>query len=88
MTWTRSPRPTREQRIAERAERMAAQAQTCMPRRAAVMGGATSGPAPEARQKVPGKVRQSIRDSARELEEASGHPLPNPPPIEHARNTQ
>jgi len=44
MTWTRSPQPTREQRIAERAARMAAQAQTCMPRRAAVMGGSTAGP--------------------------------------------
>lgn len=65
MAWTRSPQPTREQRIAERAARNAAQAQTCMPRRAAVMGGTTSGPAPAARQKVPGKVRQSIRDSAR-----------------------
>ena len=65
MTWTRSPQPTREQRIAERAARNAAQAQTCMPRRAAVMGGETTGPAPAARQKVPGKVRQAIRDSAK-----------------------
>lgn len=47
MTWTRSPQPTREQRIAERAARNAAQAQTCMPRRTAVMGGGTAGPAPK-----------------------------------------
>ena len=44
MTWTRPPIPTREQRIAERAARMATQAQTCMPRRTAVMGGGTAGP--------------------------------------------
>ena len=47
MTWTRSPQPTREQRITERAERNAAQAETCMPRRVAVMGGGTAGPLPK-----------------------------------------
>lgn len=65
MAWTRAPQPTREQRIAERAARNAAQAQTCLPRRAAVVGGGTVGPAPAAREKVPGKKRQAIRDSAR-----------------------
>lgn len=65
MTWTRSPQPTREQRIAERAARNAAQAQTCMPRRAAVMGGTTSGPVEAPKITVKTKVRQSIRDSAR-----------------------
>ena len=59
------PRPDREQRIAERAARNAIQAQTCLPRRAAVVGGGTVGPAPAAREKVPGKKRQAIRDSAR-----------------------
>lgn len=63
MTWTRSPQPTREQRIAERAARNATQAQTCMPRRAAVMGGGTAGPVQKADKTA--KVRQSIRDSAR-----------------------
>lgn len=45
MTWARTSRPDREQRIAERAQRNAAQAQTCLPRRAAVVGGGTAGPA-------------------------------------------
>lgn len=31
---------------------------------------------------------QTLQDIARELEEASGHPLPNPTPIEQARNTE
>ena len=35
MTWTRSPQSTREQRIEARAARNAAQAETCLPRRAA-----------------------------------------------------
>lgn len=47
MTWARTSRPDREQRIAERAQRNAAQAQTCMGRRPAVMGGETAGPAPK-----------------------------------------
>ena len=47
MTWARTSRPDREQRIAERAQRNAVQAQTCLPRRAAVMGGETAGPAPK-----------------------------------------
>ena len=47
MTWARTSRPDREQRIAERAARNAAQAQTCMGRRPAVMGGETAGPAPK-----------------------------------------
>ena len=41
------PRPTREQRVEARAQRNAAQAQTCMGRRPAVMGGETAGPAPK-----------------------------------------
>ena len=49
MTWARTSRPNREQRIAERAQRNAAQAQTCLPRRAAVMSGGTAGPAPKPR---------------------------------------
>ena len=47
MSWNRPTKPPREQRIAERAARNAAQAQTCIPRRAAVMGGGTAGPAPK-----------------------------------------
>lgn len=50
MTWTRSPQPTREQRIAERAARNAAQAQTCMPRRAATYVGGTLGPVHKPKQ--------------------------------------
>jgi len=50
MTWTRSPQPTREQRIEARAARNAAQAETCLPRRVAVMGGTTTGPAPKPEQ--------------------------------------
>lgn len=65
MTWTRSHQPTREQRIEARAARNAAQAETCMERPRSVMGGSTAGPVPAARQKVPGKVRQTIRDSAK-----------------------
>jgi len=47
MSWNRPTQPPREQRLAERAARNAAQAQTCIPRRAAVMGGGTAGPAPK-----------------------------------------
>jgi hypothetical protein len=47
MSWNRPTKPPREQRIAERAARNAAQAQTCLPRRAAVVGGGTVGPAPK-----------------------------------------
>lgn len=65
MTWARPTPPTREQRIAERAARMATQAQTCMPRRAAVMGGTTSGAVEAPKITAKTKVRQSIRDSAR-----------------------
>lgn len=52
------------ERAAARAERIARQGETCMPRRPAVVGGATA-PAPIARQKVQSKTRQAIRDSAR-----------------------
>ena len=47
MSWNRPAQVPREQRIAERAARNAAEAQTCLPRRAAVVGGGTVGPAPK-----------------------------------------
>ena len=61
MSWNRPTKPPREQRIAERAARNAAQAQTCLPRRAAVMGGGTVGPAPKP---VPWRC-QTLLDMAR-----------------------
>ena len=47
MAFARPFLPDRETRVAERAQRNATQAQTCIPRRAAVMGGGTAGPVPK-----------------------------------------
>lgn len=58
-------RPTREQRIAARAARNAAQALTCMERPRSVMGGSTAGPVALPKVPAKSKVRQAIRDSAK-----------------------
>ena len=59
-------RPDPQQRAAERAERIARQGLgTLKPLHRGTYGAAVMKPAPSAREKVPGKVKRAIRDSAR-----------------------
>lgn len=62
MTWTTYTPQTREEKIAARQSPREHGLRALTP---GSYGGATTIPAPAARQKVPGKVRQAIRDSAR-----------------------
>ena len=62
MTWARPSLPDRETRLAERAQRNAAQAQTCIPRRAAVIGGGTAGPVPKECASQHAGYQDAVRD--------------------------